>query len=252
MERSMQQFRFFVVTKGYNTGVYVSFEEANRQIVNHPEPEYTGFNSYVLAIHAYEARMETLREDREATLEIMAETGTAESPQRPPRTLPTSDGRVASVFHCVLLSFPGAPLIPADECASHHFALSNSMELWLLMYCYDAKIPSPCFFREEKFHRYLGAIYAFNVIIPGNPFGPDVRAKGRYTFLEDDAREDAAFSMLRVLLADTETQIRDFNYLLAKSLQRENAHLQDEIARLESKIHMLESICDNSLECITP
>ncbi|KAL4328565.1 hypothetical protein AHAS_Ahas13G0212800 [Arachis hypogaea] len=245
MERSMQQFTYFIVTKGHNTGVYVSFEEANRQIVNHPEPEYTGFNSYVLALHAYEVRMEALRADDEVTMEIMAETGTAESPPLPPRTIPTSDGRVASVVG-------GAPLIPADECASHHFALSNSMELWLLMYCYDAKIPSPSFFREEKFHRQLGPIYAFNVIIPGNPFGPDVRAKGRYTFLEDDAREDAAFSMLRVLLANSDNEIRDFNYLLAKSLQRENAHLHDERARLESKIHMLESICDNSLECITP
>ncbi|KAL4305588.1 hypothetical protein AHAS_Ahas16G0093300 [Arachis hypogaea] len=120
------------------------------------------------------------------------------------------------------------------------------------MYCYDTKIPSPCLFREEKFHRHLGPLYAFNVIIPGNPFGPNVRAKGRYTFLEDNTREDAAFGMLRVLLANTGNEVRDFNYLLAKSLQRENALLQEEITRLESKIDMLESICDNSLDCITP
>ncbi|KAL4393723.1 hypothetical protein AHAS_Ahas02G0080500 [Arachis hypogaea] len=202
MERSMQQFTFFVVTKGHNTGVYVSFEEANRQIINHLEPEYTGFNSYVLAIHAYEARMETLRADKEATLEIMAETGTDESPPRPPRTIPTFDGRVASVVG-------GAPLIPADEYASHHFVLSNSMELWLLMYCYDTKIPNPCFFCEEKFHRHLGPIYAFNVIIPGNPFGPDIRAKGRYTFLEDDAgrtlRSACCGSFWQALIMRSET-----------------------------------------------
>ncbi|KAL4286284.1 hypothetical protein AHAS_Ahas19G0070800 [Arachis hypogaea] len=189
--------------------------------------------------------METLQEDKEATAEMMSETGTVESPMRTPRTLPTFEGRVACVVG-------GAPMIPADECASHNFALSNSMELWLSMYCYDTKIPSPCFFREEKFHRELGPIYAFNVIILGNPFGPNLRAKGRYTVLEDDAREDAAFSMLWVLLAYTGNDVRDFNYLRAKSLERENADLREEITRLESKIHMLESICDNSLDCMTP
>ncbi|KAL4345139.1 hypothetical protein AHAS_Ahas11G0248500 [Arachis hypogaea] len=245
MEATMKQFTFFVVTKGHNTGVYMSFEEANRQVLNHPEPEYTGFNSYFLALNAYESRMETLMGDKEATAEIMSETGTVESPPRIPRTLPTFDGRVAAVVG-------GAPMIPEDECASHNFALSNSMELWLLMYCYDTKIPTPCFFREEKFHRDLGPIYAFNVIIPGNPFGSYLRAKGRYTVLEDDAREDAAFSMLWVLLANAGYEVRDFNYLRAKSLQRENAHLVEEITRLESKIRMLESICDNSLDCITP
>ncbi|KAL4294817.1 hypothetical protein AHAS_Ahas18G0266000 [Arachis hypogaea] len=245
MEPTMNQFTFFVVTKGHNTGVYISFEEANKQILNHPEPEYTGYNSYVLALHAYKSRIETLLADREATAEIMLETGTLESPPRTPRTLPTFDGRVASVVG-------GAPMIPEDECASHNFALSNSMELWLSMYYYDTKIPTPCFFREEKFHHDLGPIYAFNVIIPGNPFGSNLRAKGRYTVLEDDAREDAAFSMLWVLLEKTGNEVRDFNYLRAKSLQRENAHLLEEITRLESKIHMLESICDNSLDCITP
>ncbi|KAL4345276.1 hypothetical protein AHAS_Ahas11G0262200 [Arachis hypogaea] len=245
MEQSMQQFTYLVVTKGHNMGVYVSFEEANRQIVNHPKPEYTGFNSYVLALHAYEARMETLQADKEAIVEMMAEISTVESPPRAPRMLPTFDGRVALVI-C------GAPLIPTDECVSHHFTLTNSMELWLLMYCYDTAIPAPCFFRKEKFHRELRPLYAFNVIIPGNPFEPNVCAKGRYTFLENDAREDAVFTMLWVLLENTGKEVRDFNYLRAKALQRENANLQEQITRLESKIHMLESICDNSLDCITP
>ncbi|KAL4357924.1 hypothetical protein AHAS_Ahas09G0235300 [Arachis hypogaea] len=124
---------------------------------------------------------------------------------------PNLDGRVAPIVG-------GAPLIPADECASHHFALTNSMELWLLMYCYDTAIPAPCFFREEKFHRKLGPMYAFNVVIPGNPLGPNVRAKGRYTFLEDDAREDVAFTMLWFLLENTGKEVTDFNYLHAKAL----------------------------------
>ncbi|QHO49379.1 hypothetical protein S83_001271 [Arachis hypogaea] len=137
--------------------------------------------------------METLRADKEALAEILVETGTVDSPPRTPRTVPTADGRVPTVV-C------GAPMIPADESAYHNFAVNNNMELWLIMYCYDTAIPTPCFFCKEKFHRQQGTLYAFNVVIPGNPFGLDVRAKGRYSFVEEDARDDAAFRMLWVLL----------------------------------------------------
>ncbi|XLR16058.1 hypothetical protein S83_043996 [Arachis hypogaea] len=112
MERRMQHFTFFVVTKGNKTGVYASFDEANRQILNYPEPEYQGFNSYLIALHAYEARMAMIRAEREAIADVMAKTGTVETPRRPPRTLPTADGCVAPVVggNSILLSLTNATI----------------------------------------------------------------------------------------------------------------------------------------------
>ncbi|KAL4286314.1 hypothetical protein AHAS_Ahas19G0073800 [Arachis hypogaea] len=221
MERRMQHFTFFVVTKGNNTGVYASFDEANR--------------------------MAMIRAEREAIADVMAETGIVESPRRPPRTLPTADGRVTPV-----VGGNRAPIVPSDKSASHDFALNNSMELWLTMYCYDTAIPAPCFFREEKFHRDHEPLYAFSVIIPGNPYGVDVSAKGRYSFIEDDAREDAAFMMLSILLQKKGKEVRDFNYLRVRVLQREVADLQKEVRNLEDNVRRLKSEYESSMYCVTP
>ncbi|KAL4314756.1 hypothetical protein AHAS_Ahas15G0116900 [Arachis hypogaea] len=121
-----------------------------------------------------------------------------------------------------------------------------------MMYCYDTAIPTPCFFCEEKFHREQGPLYAFNVIIPGNPFGADVCAKGRYSLLEDDAREDVAFRMFWVLLEKMGKEVRDFNYLRARALQWKNTDLQQQIMKLDDKIQKLDSDYDNSLYSVTP
>ncbi|XP_057763524.1 uncharacterized protein LOC130983329 [Arachis stenosperma] len=245
MEHTLQQFTFFIVTKGVKPGIYASFDEANKQIINYPEPEYQAFNSYILALHAYEARMETLRADREALAEILAETGTVDSPPGTPQTVSTADG-------CVTTVVCGAPMIRADESASHNFTVKNNVELWLMMYCYNTVIPTSCFFCEEKFHRQQGTLYAFNLVIPGNPFGLDVRAKGRYSFVEEVARDDAAFRMLWVLLQKMGKKIRDFNYLRARDLQRQNTKLQEQVMMLEEKIQKLEWDYENSVYNVTP
>ncbi|MED6217506.1 hypothetical protein PIB30_018316 [Stylosanthes scabra] len=151
MEPSMNQFSHFAVTKGFRPGVYSSFDEANRQIANFPEPEYQGYNSLLLANNAFEERMFCIQSDMEAVAEQLQAMGITNcSPPTPPRTFPVGEGRLAP-------------------------------------------------------------------LVGGNPVERGLRAKGRFSPIEDDAKDDAAFSMHHVLMRRTGREIRDFKLSLCKT-----------------------------------
>ncbi|MED6195902.1 hypothetical protein PIB30_042227 [Stylosanthes scabra] len=212
----MNRFSHFAVTKGFHPGVYSSFHEANQQIINFPAPEYQGFNSLLLANNAFEERMFCIQSDMEAVSEQFDALGiNNRSPPTTPRTLPVRDGRLA-------------PLV-----------------------CYITSIPPPCFFREEVFVREGGPLCRFNVCLPGNSIERGLRAKGRFSPIEDDAKDDAAFTMLGLLLQKTGREIRDFNYLCARRLEKENFNMCQQIEALQARVEKLESGSEDSLHFAT-
>ncbi|MED6186915.1 hypothetical protein PIB30_071280 [Stylosanthes scabra] len=237
MEPSMKQFSYFAVTKGFRLGVYSSFEEGNQQIINFPEPEYQGFNSLLLANNAFEERMFCIQCDKDAVAEQLEAMGISNpSPPTTPRTFPTGEGRLAPLVG-------GITWLPADVSASYPFALNNRMEKWLERVCSKSSIPPACFFREEVFVAEGRPLYRFNICLPGNPVERGLRAKGRFSPIEDDA----AFCMLRLLLQKTEREIRDFNFLRARRLEVENYDLRQWIQALEARVEQLESGSEDSL-----
>ncbi|RYR62514.1 hypothetical protein Ahy_A04g020171 [Arachis hypogaea] len=53
-----------------------------------------------------------------------------------------------------------------------------------------------------------------------------------------DAKKNAAYHMLQKVLNTTDQEIRDFNYLKAKMLERANNALSEEVQRLEEKCRL--------------
>ncbi|MED6197900.1 hypothetical protein PIB30_061161 [Stylosanthes scabra] len=51
----------------------------------------------------------------------------------------------------------------------------------------------PFFYRNKKFTREGGPYYAFVVVLLRYPFRVDLHATGRYSLIEKDARDDAAY-----------------------------------------------------------
>ncbi|MED6108576.1 hypothetical protein PIB30_025542, partial [Stylosanthes scabra] len=161
----------------------------------------------------------------------------------------------------------GANMLPQDQAASNPFIINHRLEDWLVKFCYECSVPPPAFFRDEVFlleggqiyasppaffrnEVFLpegGQIYAYSVIIPGNTYEPLVHAKGRFSFVDSDTRDDAAYRMLCVLVRHTNREIRDFNYLCAKLLQEANAALVEKVAELETLCQQLESEYGDSL-----
>ncbi|MED6175068.1 hypothetical protein PIB30_074981 [Stylosanthes scabra] len=242
MEPSMQQFSYFAVTKGFRPGVYSSFEEGNQQIINFPELEYQGFNSLLLTNNAFEERMLCIQCDKDAVAEQLEAMGISNpSPPTTPRTFPAGEGRLAPLVG-------GITWLPADVSASLPFALSNNMEKWLERVCCKSSIPPACFFYEEVFVAEGGPpLYRFNVCLPGNPVERGLQAKGRFSPIEDDAKDDEAFCMLRFLLQKTEREIRDFNFPRARRLEAENYDLRQQIQALEARVEQLKSGSEDNL-----
>ncbi|MED6116160.1 hypothetical protein PIB30_097603 [Stylosanthes scabra] len=115
------------------------------------------------------------------------------SPPPSPPYVPTADRRIATLRR-------GVNLIPINEVASLPFPMCVDIEHWLAKICYDTSLPPPSYFRKEVALVTGGVAYRFSVVIPGNPLGVGVHATGRYSALEFDAKEDAAFYMLQKLL----------------------------------------------------
>ncbi|KAL4336963.1 hypothetical protein AHAS_Ahas12G0062700 [Arachis hypogaea] len=196
------------------------------------------------------------------------------SPPPQPRTRKTPHGRSApiSCFHFELALFivttttedkgnptrPSCPnilfqqqwahllgfnTVPSNQAANSTFAINNSMEDWLLKVCYDATIPMPIFYRNETFlTQNDGSFYGFQVVLPGHPFGIHLHAKGRYSLVERDARQDPTYCMLDTVLHMTHQKIRNYNYLRATIiLQEANNDCIAWITELEKKCEYLEA-----------
>ncbi|XLR56963.1 hypothetical protein HN51_011262 [Arachis hypogaea] len=225
MEDELRKFTYFVVTKGWNTGLFTSFDKASAQVVDYPNGEYQAFNCQALAVGSYYARLKAIEKEKEALDEMMQQMGQPDkSPPKSPPTIVTENGRRAHL--CRWINY-----IPLSEVASGAYAVNLSM--------------------EELLHK-LGVcdtsvVYAFSIVLPENLLGADVHTKGRYSPLETDAKEDAAYNMLQKVLHTTDQEIRDFNYLKAKMLERTNNALSVEVQRLEEKcrLHGYNSNMDN-------
>ncbi|QHO56522.1 uncharacterized protein DS421_3g74410 [Arachis hypogaea] len=207
MEDELRKFTYFVVTKGWNTGLFTSFDKASAQVVDYPNGEYQAFNCQALAVGSYYARLKAIEKEKEALDEMMQQMGQPDkSPPKSPPTIVTENGRRAHL--CRWINY-----IPLSEVASGAYAVNLSM--------------------EELLHK--------------NLLGADVHTKGRYSPLETDAKEDAAYNMLQKVLHTTDQEIRDFNYLKAKMLERTNNALSVEVQRLEEKcrLHGYNSNMDN-------
>nr|XP_025670894.1 uncharacterized protein LOC112770724 [Arachis hypogaea] len=244
MEAELSKFTYFVITKGRNPGVFTSFDEASAQVADYPNAEYQAFNCQALALGFYTARLTALEKEKEALDEMTLQMGLPdESPPKSPTTVVTENGQRAPLSRWV-------NCIPPTEVASAAYAVNLSMEDLLHKVCYNASLPPPSYFRTELGLRDTGVVYAFSVVLPWNPLGADVHAKGRFSPLEMDAKEDAAFNMLQKVLHTTGQEIRDFNYLKAKMLQMANNELSEEVECLQEKARL--HGYDSSLENVSP
>ncbi|QHO06761.1 hypothetical protein HN51_065586 [Arachis hypogaea] len=187
------------------------------------------------------ARLKAIEKEKEALDEMTQLMGQPDDlPPKCPPTVVTENGRQAPLCRWI-------NCIPPSEVASGAYAVNLSMEEFLQKVCYGASLPPPSYFRTELGVRDTGVVYAFSVVLPGNPLGADIHVKGRYSPLEIDAKEDVAYNMLQKVLHTTDQEIRDFNYLKAKMLERANNALSEEVQRLEEKcrLHGYDSSLDN-------
>ncbi|QHN81363.1 uncharacterized protein DS421_20g686220 [Arachis hypogaea] len=169
-----------------------------------------------------EASAQALEKEKQALDEMTLQMGLPdESPPKSPATVVTENGRRAPLSRWV-------NCIPPTEVASAAYAVNLSMEDLL----------------------YKESSMLFSVVLPWNPLGADVHAKGRFSPLEMDAKEDAAYNMLQKVLHTTGQEIRDFNYLKAKMLQMANNELSEEVERLQEKTRL--HGYDSSLENVSP
>ncbi|QHO22935.1 hypothetical protein HN51_046728 [Arachis hypogaea] len=198
MEAELRKFTYFVIIKGRNTGLFTSFDVASAQVVDNPNAEYQAFNCQALAFGSYTARLKAIEKENEALDEMTQLMGQPDdSPRKCPPTVVTENGRRAPLCRWI-------NCIPPSEVASGAYAVNLSMEELLQKVSYGASLPPPSYFRTELGVRDTGVMYAFSVILPGNPLGAGVHAKGRYNPLETDAKEDAAYNMLQKVLHTTD------------------------------------------------
>ncbi|MED6160779.1 hypothetical protein PIB30_054514 [Stylosanthes scabra] len=241
MEAKMQEFTYFAVTKGFRPEfippltrligrLSTSRDQSIRDTIACSWPSKRGWSAFKPTLTLSQSRWRQWA---------------SPTPLHQPSQEPFRLHR--ATLHNSFLAFSGYPQIRVSLHNSHSFALNNSMEDFLARYCYNSSIPSPCFFREEVFVAEGGPIFRFIIVLPGNPVGPGIGAKHRYSLLEFDARDDAAYSMLCILLHHMEREIRDFNYLRARRLQEENDNLRIQIEALQARVEQLESDSDNSL-----
>ncbi|QHN76795.1 uncharacterized protein DS421_19g647070 [Arachis hypogaea] len=207
MDAELRKFTYFVIIKGRNTGLFTSFDEARAQVI----------------------------EKEKEALDEMTQLMGQPAPPKCPSTVVTKNGRRAPLCRWI-------NCIPPSEVASGAYAVNLSMEELLQKVCYGASLPPPSYFRIELGVRDTGVMYAFSVVLPGN-----VHAKGRYSPLDTDAKKDATYNMLQKVLHITDQEIRDFNYLKAKMLERANNALSEEVQCLEEKcrLHGYNSSLDN-------
>ncbi|XLR56631.1 hypothetical protein S83_007303 [Arachis hypogaea] len=229
MDLGLKRFFFFVVTKGHCPGVYTSWEEANEQVTNFSFPEYQGFNSYEHACICFKARMCSLSWEKASCGEFVGAIGEGASGHND--NLSNERSRRGAVVSWL-------PVIPEEE-LNLDFAVVANMEDWLVKVCHDAQIPSPCFFKQERFTREKGPFYGFTVVVPGNPFEVELSARGRFSLVEKAAREDAAFEMLGRVLDLTGKEIRDYSYSKLKLVNDSNNALRAKVSQLEEAYEKL-------------
>ncbi|XLS77833.1 hypothetical protein HN51_062058 [Arachis hypogaea] len=235
MEENMQRLLFIAVTKGHKPGVYTSWEEANQQVLDYTFPEFHGFNSFEHACSCFKARMSSICAEKGRS----GETGRVTPDGGGGKKLAISGGG----YSCrPIVSW--LPIIPAEE-INADFTVVSSMEEWLLKVCLEAEIPCPCFFKVERFVGEQGPFFGFTVVIPGHPFEIELFVTGRFSMVEKDAREDAAYEMLSVLLDVTGKEIRDYNYRKAKLLGDSNNALWARVGQLEESYKKLKASYDS-------
>ncbi|QHO32584.1 uncharacterized protein [Arachis hypogaea] len=144
MEPSMMQYQFVVVSKGRNTGIFTSFDEASRQVVDFSDAEYSAFNCQATAVGAYLARVQSMEVEGEELREMGAE---SQDPVHSP---------------------PAVNAIPPTKAASGNYAINVNMEEWLLKVSYRSSIPPKAFFRRKIGILNVSIHYAFTVVIPGS------------------------------------------------------------------------------------
>ncbi|XLU41906.1 hypothetical protein S245_036720 [Arachis hypogaea] len=239
MEENMQRLLFIAVTKGHKPGVYTSWEEANQQVLDYTFPEFHGFNSFEHACSCFKARMSSICAEKGRS----GETGRVTPDGGGGKKLAISGGG----YSCrPIVSW--LPIIPAEE-INADFTVVSSMEEWLLKVCLEAEIPCPCFFKVERFVGEQGPFFGFTVVIPGHPFEIELFVTGRFSMVEKDAREDAAYEMLSVLLDVTGKEIRDYNYRKAKLLGDSNNALWARVGQLEESYKKLKASYDSLVRC---
>ncbi|XLR42407.1 hypothetical protein S83_027067 [Arachis hypogaea] len=107
MEPSMMQYQFVVVSKGRNTGIFTSFDEASRQVVDFSDAEYSAFNCQATAVGAYLARVQSMEVEGEELREMGAESqDPVHSPPGNLRTIPTANGRRANLYWSNVTFYP--------------------------------------------------------------------------------------------------------------------------------------------------
>ncbi|XLR64688.1 hypothetical protein S83_015360 [Arachis hypogaea] len=231
MEDPMQRYLFFAVTKGTRTGVFTSWEDAREQLRDFNFPEVHGFNSYQQAVLAFNARLRCIMAEKCATLEMMGGSVDALCGQKGGSECGSFSGRP---------SVSWLPVIPQEE-LNAEFAIVNSMEDWLVKLCYDSEIPTPCFFKQERYLRDQGPFYGFTVVVPGEPYEVELNAKGRFSMVEKAAREDAAMEMLGQVLDITGKEIKDYSYSKVKLLRDSNNALRAKVGQLEDAYEKLKA-----------
>ncbi|QHO08426.1 hypothetical protein HN51_067028 [Arachis hypogaea] len=241
----MKRFLFFAVTKGHVPGVYTSWEEANEQVLNFIHPEFHCFNSYEQATLCFKARIYMISLEKAATSELSGNSREASSQKLP---LLCGGARRRPVVTWL-------PVIPGEE-LNGDFAIVSDMEEWLLKACYEAKIPGPCFFKQERFLRDDGPYFGFTVVVPGDPFEIPLSVKRRFSLNEKAAREDAALEMLDRVVELSGKEIRDFNYSKVKLLRDSNSALRAKVGQLEDAYEKLmasyESLLNAHIEGQSP
>ncbi|XLT68780.1 hypothetical protein HN873_025219 [Arachis hypogaea] len=202
----LKHFFFFAVTKGHHPGVFTSWEEANEQVINFIFPEFECFNSYEHASMCFKSRMSSISSEEAARAEMSGDNHEALSGNKPSLLCPGVRRRPVVAW---------LPIILVEE-LNFEFDIVNDMEEWLVKVCHDARIS-------------------------GDPFDGELFTKGRFSLEKKDAKEDAAFEMLGLVLDVTKKEIHNYNYAKAKRFRDANNALRARVSQLEEDYEKLKA-----------
>ncbi|MED6204353.1 hypothetical protein PIB30_008481 [Stylosanthes scabra] len=222
---SRARYSHYAVRIGRVPGIYRTWDECNEQVHGYPFASYKGFKSLE------EATEYLNKEPSRSRLRNETESVETLSPELNKLGVGSSGGHAhaipATSTQSTSSSSVGASgLCTVPETQRGGLVIEEDMELYLLRVCAKLHLGSP-HFEKHVYHSQEGEKhYRFEVTLVCEEEEINLKANGCFSFDEACARDDAAYTLLDLLLIRTGHSICDFNYRRLCVLQQQFDEMQ--------------------------
>ncbi|RYR46303.1 hypothetical protein Ahy_A07g032038 [Arachis hypogaea] len=210
------RFRYYVVRRGREPGIYTIWEECNQQVFGFKGSEHKGFMVRSVA----EAWFELRKKDSEVEKTVMRskelEVRFGEPKVGESMTV-AAEGSNESGSRATNL------LLHEQEFDKESFVLVEDMEQLLLKVCEELNVGPPVFFLRDGYRMGGEDYHGFGVYLQSHSKGINFFVSGRVSTDQKWARRDAAFITLERLLEEAEVKSFYFNYQVALRFKEQAA-----------------------------